>query len=60
MMTRNMTFFNTCQGCRYYYCEDYELVTSCHYDESDSTGPMPCEYYDNSYELQHDKQEGEP
>lgn len=55
MMTRNMTFFNTCQGCRYYYCEDYELVTSCHYDESDSTGPMPCEYYDDRYELQHDK-----
>lgn len=43
-----------CKNCSYYYREDYELITSCHYDE-DASEPAPCEYYDDSYELQHDK-----
>lgn len=53
---------NECENCEYYYQEDFELSKSCHC-EPDIDPPqriLPCEYYDNSYELQHDKQKGEP
>jgi hypothetical protein len=48
---------NECEHCEYYYREDFEFSKSCHCepDIDPPTHRLPCEYYDNSYELQHDK-----
>lgn len=51
---------NECEYCEYYYREDFELSKTCHC-EPDIDPPLhrlPCEHYDDSYELQHDKQRG--
>lgn len=48
-----------CKGCKYYFREDYDPYTYCHCDEySDESESLPCERYDDGYELQHDKQKG--
>lgn len=35
-----------CDNCWYYFQEDYELVKTCHMEESTSDKPAPCEMID--------------
>ena len=38
---------NVCKRCKYYFKEDFELVTQCHYDEYGEEGEsLPCEKED--------------